>query len=60
MGIMVGGWKKDRALGVVWGLFGVVVVYIALMGRSGDRDTVCGGHRQGRIYIQERYHVIAG
>lgn len=31
MGIMVGGWKEGRALGVVWVLFGVVVVYIALM-----------------------------
>lgn len=28
---MVGGWKEGRALGVVWVLFGVVVVYIALM-----------------------------
>lgn len=36
MGITVGGWKKGRALGVVWVLFGVVVVYIALMrGRVG-------------------------
>lgn len=31
MGIMVGGWKEGRALGVVWVLFGAVVVYIALM-----------------------------
>lgn len=31
MGIMVGDWKKGRALGVVWVLFGVVVVYIALI-----------------------------
>lgn len=31
MGITVGGWKEGRALGVVWVLFGAVVVYIALM-----------------------------
>ena len=30
VGIMVGGWE-GRALGVVWVLFRVVVVYIALM-----------------------------